>query len=283
MSELLKKYTNDQSRFLVIDGAMVHYRDEGEGPILLCLHGAFSSLHTFNAWVEELTDRYRIIRVDLPGFGLSNPSPDVSYSLETYLQFLHKFCDRLDLKDFSIAGSSLGGWLAWEYTLAFPKAIRHLVLIDAAGFMEGGNLPLPFRMARTPFLSKIARYVIKRNVLEVFVKQVYGDPERITDSLIDRYYDLFSREGNPQAFFSLVNSRYKDNTRKLSRIQAPTLILWGDLDSWLPVSDGYRFLDLIPQAELLIYAGLGHIPMEEDPHTTAGDVAAFLSQVKTPA
>lgn len=276
MSIYLKKYTNDQSRFLVIDSALVHYRDEGQGPVLLLLHGAFSSLHTFDGWVEKLKQDFRLIRLDLPGFGLSQASEDHEYGVEKYLHWVETFMELLQVDTFSIAGSSLGGWLAWEFALKNPKSVEKLILIDAAGFLEEKNVPLPFKMARTPFINKIVRYVIKRNVIEVFIKQVYGDASLITPELIDRYYDLFSREGNPEAFFALVNGTFKDNTQKLPKIKAPTLIMWGDKDEWLPMENGHRFLEAIPHAQLIIYHDIGHIPMEETPEITALDARAFL-------
>ncbi len=178
----------------------------------------------------------------------------------------------------SIAGSSFGGWLAWEYARKYPKQVEKLILIDAAGYLDMREIPLPFRMARTPFVNKIAKFAMRKSVLEVFVKQVYGDASRITPELIDRYYDLFSREGNPEAFFALVNGRFKDNTRHLKKILQPTLIQWGERDTWLPLDNAYRFLADIPHAELIIYEDIGHVPMEEVPVITARDAQTFLKE-----
>ncbi|MCB0838436.1 MAG: alpha/beta hydrolase [Bacteroidetes bacterium] len=279
MSIYLQKYTNEASRFLVFDGTLVHYRDEGEGPVLLLIHGAFSSLHTFDQWVAELKNSFRIIRIDLPGFGLSQARIDHKYDVDTYIRCLNTVLKLLDVESCSVAGSSLGGWLAWEFALEQPQKVDKLILIDSAGFLDEKSIPLPFRMARTPFVNKIVRYIIKKNVLEVFLRQVYGDSSKITPELVDRYYDLFSREGNPEAFFALVNGKFKDNTHQLSHIKAPTLIMWGEKDEWLPVANGYRFLSEIPQARMIIYEDLGHIPMEEDPHHTAIDAKAFLLDI----
>lgn len=282
MSIYLQKYTNSQSRFLVIDNALVHYRDEGEGPVVLLLHGAFSSLHTFDGWAETLKKDFRVLRLDLPGFGLSGASNDHTYGIEKYVNWIHRFLEMMGAESCSIAGSSFGGWLAWEYTRKYPQQVEKMILIGAAGYLDLKEIPLPFRMARTPFVNKIAKFVIRKSVLEVFVRQVYGDPSRITPALIDRYYDLFSREGNPEAFFALVNGRFKDNTRHLKKLMQPTLIQWGERDSWLPLDNAYRFLADIPHAELIIYEDIGHVPMEEVPQISVRDARKFLKEeIKT--
>lgn len=279
----MQKYTNDQSRFLVIDNAMVHYRDEGEGPVVLLIHGAFSSLHTFDGWTEILKKDFRVLRLDLPGFGLSSTSDDHTYGVEKYVSWIYRFLKMLGAEKCSIAGSSFGGWLAWEYTRKFPQQVEKLILVGAAGYLDLKDIPLPFRMARTPFVNKIAKFAIRKSVLEVFVRQVYGDPSRITPELIDRYYDLFSREGNPEAFFALVNGRFKDNTRHLKKLQQPTLIQWGERDAWIPLDNAYRFLADIPHAELIIYEDIGHVPMEEVPQISVRDTRKFLKEeVKIP-
>ena len=100
-----------------IDGLMVHYRDEGKGPPVLLVHGTFSSLHTFDAWTRILRDSYRVIRLDLPGFGLTGPTPNGKYEISYYLDLFVQFLKNLHIEKCHIAGSSLGGWLgAWGTT-----------------------------------------------------------------------------------------------------------------------------------------------------------------------
>lgn len=273
----MQKYTNEQSRFLVIDGSLVHFRVEGKGSPILLIHGAFSSLHTFDAWSKLLASKYKVIRLDLPGFGLSGSRVDHNYSMEKYVEFLNDFLKRMKIRKCHVAGSSLGGWLAWEFALKYPNKVNKLILISAAGFLEDRNVPLPFKMARTPFIGKVIKYAVKKNLLEQFVRQVYADQKKVTPELIDRYFELFSREGNPEAFLSLANGKYKDHTNQLKRIKSPTLILWGEDDIWLPLENGYKFHERIPHAKLIIYEGVGHVPMEEIPEDTAQDLQTFLN------
>jgi pimeloyl-ACP methyl ester carboxylesterase len=274
----LQKYTNEDSRFLVIDGSLVHYRIEGEGNPLLLIHGAFSSLHTFDCWTSLLIRDHRVIRLDLPGFGLSDSMNGHDYSIKALVKFLTKFLDQIGIDNCDIAGSSLGGWLAWEMALRQPRRINKLVLIAPAGFMEEMSIPLPFKVARTPVLGKVMKYAIKKNLLRKFLNQVFIDQKKVTDELVDRYYDLITREGNPEAFHALANGRYRNRTNKLKNIQTPTLIMWGEDDAWLPVESGYWFQVCIPESRLILYEGVGHIPMEEIPERTARDLRKFLKR-----
>lgn len=276
LKDLLFKYTTDASRFLVMDSLMVHYRDEGEGEPLLLLHGAFSSLHTFNEWAKHLKKHYRVIRVDLMGFGLTGPNDTNDYSMESHLRFLKTFLNILKIEKCHIAGNSLGGWLSWEFALRYPQRVGKLILIDSAGFLEEENIPLPFKLARTPIFGRVIKYVVRRALLEQFVRQVYADSNKVNEQLVNRYYDLFTRDGNPDAFLKLVNTEAKDNTSQLKNIAVPTLIQWGASDMWIPMHNAYRFHHLIPNSKLKIYPNIGHLPMEETPDESALDVLDFL-------
>ena len=276
MDKLKEKYINEHSRFMDIDGLQVHYRDQGKGFPLLLLHGAFSSLHTFNGWARELARNYRVIRLDLPGFGLTGHINDAEYTRHIYMTCIKTLLDKLGVDQCNIAGSSLGGWMAWEFALEYPKRINKMVLIDAAGYIKRRDYPLPFKMAQIPFLNRIMENVTPRGIVARFVKEVYGDEQKVTDELIDRYQDLFLINGNRKAFIAIANTKFERNEDKIKEIKTPTLILWGTEDKWIPIEHAYRFKDELPNARLIVYEGVGHIPMEEIPKQSAKDVRAFL-------
>ena len=123
LEELKEKYTYKSSGFIPVDGLDIHYCDEGEGEVVLLIHGTFSSLHSFDDWTEILKKRYRVIRLDLPGFGLTGPHPDHLYSIENYIDFIDKFLTSLNIKSCSVAGNSLGGWLSWEFSLKYTTTV----------------------------------------------------------------------------------------------------------------------------------------------------------------
>lgn len=278
LKDLLFRYTTDASRFVVVDNLLMHYRDEGEGEVLLLLHGAFASLHTFNEWTKHLKKHYRVIRPDLMGFGLTGPNDSNDYSMENHIRVLKSFLSILKVDKCHIVGNSLGGWLAWEFAYRYPQKVDKMVLIDSAGFLEEENIPLPFKLARTPVFGRVIKYVVRRAVLEQFVKQVYFDSSKVTEQLVNRYYDLFTREGNSDAFLRLVNAPYSDNTAFLKHIFNDTLIMWGREDMWIPVHNAYRFHSMMPRSRMKIYPQVGHVPMEEIAEETVLDLLHFLEE-----
>jgi len=132
---LERRYANDPSAFVDVGGARVHYRDEGprDGPTLLALHGLYSSLHTWDDWMDDLTDRVRVVRMDLPGLGLTGPTAEGRYDMPSYVEVLEAFRSELGLGEVALAGNSLGGGVAWRFAARYPGYVRRLVLLDAVG------------------------------------------------------------------------------------------------------------------------------------------------------
>jgi pimeloyl-ACP methyl ester carboxylesterase len=260
----------------------VHLRDEGgmtDSVPLLLLHGTSSSLHTWDGWTDALRTTRRVIRMDLPGFGLTGPDPQDDYRLTRYTRFVLALADSLQIPRFDLAGNSLGGEIAWHVAAAAPTRVRRLVLVDPAGFpLASQSLPIGFRLARLTWLRWLFTHVLPRSVIEASVRDVYGDPARVTEPLIDRYYDLTLRAGNRRALpFRFAQMQPGADTLQLTQITAPTLIMWGARDRLIPPLQAARFRRLLPNSALALYPTLGHVPHEEDPAQTVGDLRAFLS------
>ena len=277
IDELKEKYTYETSRFVTIDELDVHYCDEGDGEVILLVHGTFSSLHSFDDWNEILKKQYRVIRLDLPGFGLTGPHPEHLYSIDDYIDFLNSFLEKLQIKSCSIAGNSLGGWLSWELAVKYQNRIDKLILIDSAGYINDKKLPLPFIIAKTPVLRNVFNYV-PRAFVRRFLRQVFRDQSKVTDKLVNRYYDLFHRKGNKEAFVKLANLNYVQNTNSLSQLKMPVLIMWGANDNWINVKQAALFEQELQNSEVIIYDNIGHVPMEEAPEITAKDLILFLKK-----
>ena len=128
--EIVKKYgkSEDWSRFLQIDDITLHYRDQGQGPALVALHGICDSLHTWDGWYEVLKNDFRFIRLDLPGFGLTGMVPAQYYNPDKYSMILEKFLAALNVDDFALAGNSLGGYFSWKFALEHPGRVKKLIL-----------------------------------------------------------------------------------------------------------------------------------------------------------
>ncbi|CAG5085161.1 alpha/beta fold hydrolase [Parvicella tangerina] len=275
MEELLEKYANKHSDFIEVQGVNIHFRDEGEGEPLVLVHGTFASLHCFDGWTEMLSSHFRVIRMDLPGFGLTGPKPDNKYSIELFADFLNEFLEKIGVESCFIAGNSLGGWLSWEFALKYPEKVKKMILIDAAGYINDNTYPLPFVIAQTPVLRNVFNYVPKA-VVRRFVRQVFYDQTKVTDELVDRYFDLFHREGNKEAFVRIANSYFVQNTHNLINLTIPVLVMWGDHDNWLSVKHADKFKRDLLNCTTIIYEHVGHVPMEEIPERTALDALNFL-------
>ncbi len=277
LEEVINKYTDQNSKYLNIDGLRVHYKDEGEGEVLVLLHGTFSSLHTYDNWASILKKKYRVIRLDLPGFGITGPSIDNVYSISIFIDFIENFLDLLNVIKYHLAGNSLGGWLAWELALKAKDKIGKLVLLNAAGYINDKNYPLPFVIAQTPVLRNVFNYIPKA-VVRRFIRQVFNDQAVVTDELVERYYCLIQREGNLNAFISIANSKLKQNTESLNYLDIPVLIMWGDKDRWISPEHALFFKNDISNSRVLMYKDVGHIPMEEIPEKSANDLIEFLAE-----
>lgn len=274
--QLKAKYAAPPSKFMDVGGLSVHYRDEGQGFPLLLLHGAGSSLHTWEGWTRELAKNYRVIRLDLPGFGLTGPNAKKDYSMAWNVRFLAAFLDKLGVKECYVAGNSYGGRLAWEFASARPKRVRKLILVDASGYPAPQRRILAARLARMPLVGRLLLHVTPRFLMAKTLRDMYGDPTRLSEATIDRYYDLFLRAGNRETFRILSRERVRDSSARIRAIEAPTLILWGAEDQAVPPADGERFHGDMPGSKLIVYPGVGHVPMEEIPGESSRDAAAFL-------
>lgn len=281
VDELRARWATASSQFLAMNGYQVHLRDEGPrddpAPIVL-LHGTSASLHTWDGWAQELSKTRRVIRFDMPGFGLTGPAPDNDYRLEAYVRFVTGVLDALGVKQCVLGGNSLGGRVAWGVAVAQPERVQKLVLVDAGGYPFTGALPIGFRIAETPVLNRIMELTLPRGMVEDSVRNVYGDPSRVTPDLVDRYYDLTLRAGNRAALRERFRQQdlREDHTAAIRSIRQPTLILWGGRDRLLVPADGERFARDIPGSRLVMFNELGHVPQEEDPAATLAALRQFL-------
>jgi pimeloyl-ACP methyl ester carboxylesterase len=283
VEELKARWAPLPSQFVAIEGMSVHLRDEGPrddpSPLLL-LHGTSSSLHTWEGWASRLRARHRVISVDLPGYGLTGPFPDGDYRSAHYARFIGELLDERGVKHAVLVGNSFGGQVALETTLAMPDRVDKLILVDALGYPpDPTSVPIGFRVAKMPALNRLMQFVLPRRMVEDSVRNVYGDPGKVTPALVDRYYDLTLRAGNRAS----LPERFKhqptaDSARRIATIKVPTLILWGGRDRLIPPSNAARFQHDIAGSRLFIFPALGHVPQEEDPAGTVAAAMAFIGK-----
>src|SRR6202171_2756631 len=238
LAALLPEYGAAPSKFVEIEGMRIHYRDEGAGSPLVLLHGFGSSLYTWDRWVRQLAGTRRLIRLDLPGFGLTGPAPDGDYRAERYVRVVAGLLDSLGVQRTDIAGNSMGGRTALMFALAPPERVRKLILVDAGGYAPMPPPPL-FRLAQTPLLGPfLIRNVTPRFVILRNLEGVYGDPSRLTNAVVDRYSAMVRRAGNRGAMVARITGPSDPNLAdRLGELKLPVLIQWGSLDQWIPLSD----------------------------------------------
>ena len=278
---LVARWAPPPSEFMDLDGQLVHLRDMGPRadplPIVL-LHGTSASLHTWEGWMTELSRTRRVIAFDLPGFGLTGPRADANYSGDADARFTLAVLDRLKVARAVVAGNSLGGMVAWRLATLAPDRVASLVLVDAAGLPDSlGSLPLGWQLARLPFIGAIGEKALPRALVTQGLVAVYGDPERITTEQVDRYFELTLREGNRVALRQRI-AQFEPgaDAERIATITQPTLILWGALDTVIPVAAGREFQRRIAGSQLVVFDHLGHVPQEEDPAASLVPVKAFL-------
>lgn len=280
---LSQKYANQHSRFLDIEGMSVHIRAEGNSsdsiPLLL-LHGTGASLHTWDGWVEEMKTIKRIIRIDLPAFGLTGPTQDGTYTIDMFRNVVMQVLDSLGVPRVDIAGNSLGGYIAWYTALHHPERVRKLILLDAVGYpLDNSSKPIAFRLAAIPGINAIFRFITPRFVVRNSIRDLYADKTKVDERLVDRYFELSLRPGNRQAFLDRSRSFAFDSSfTKIRLIPQPTLILWGKQDFFVPESVAQQFHRDLPHDTLIILPNIGHMPMEESPAESARISLDFLKK-----
>ncbi|MDM4765561.1 alpha/beta fold hydrolase [Pelomonas sp. SE-A7] len=260
---------------------LIHLRDQGprDDPLpLILLHGTSASLHTWQGWVSGLATTRRVISYDLPGSGLTGPTPDGDYRDERHRQALLALMDRLAVKRAVLVGNSLGGQIAWQLAALRPERVAGLVLVDPGGLaFAGESIPMAFRLAALPGFRQLSSKLLPRRLVEDSVRDVYGEPSRVTPALVDRYFELTLREGNREAVALRMaqreSGRYAD---LLEHIKQPTLILWGGRDRLSPPVLAREFERRIAGSRLVMFDALGHVPHEEDPVATLKPVRDFL-------
>lgn len=286
---LRRDYADEASRFVEVDGMNVHYKDEGTGPTLVLLHGFASSLHTWDGWVSELRPSFRLVRLDLPGHGLTGPNAANDYRTSTYVRFLAHFLDRVGVERCSLAGNSMGGGIAWLFTVRHPERVAALILIDAGGAPRGEDEArrdarghggsAVMRFIRLPVIDRLVPRFTPRFLFKKALREVYADDSKVTDELIDRYYRLALRAGNRDAIGARLEQSGEDFSHQISSIEQPTLVMWGRQDTWIPVAHAARFDAALKSSELIVYDGVGHLPMEEAPARSAADARDFLVRI----
>ena len=278
LSELKLRYGSSSQQFLNLDGLHIHYKDTGphDAPVLLLLHGFGSSLQTWDAWSVQLDQQYRVIRLDLPGFGMTGPSPVHDYSEENDLATLTQFVDKLGLSNFSVIGHSMGGKMAWNLAASMPDRVKALVLMAPDGFPEAKDIGTkPYAM---PSIMGVIKFSLPKYLVKKSIEPAFFDVNALDDSLVNRYHDMLRAPGVRAAILERSNQTvYTDPVPRLQKITASTLLIWGEQDQLIPSWNAQSYANVLADSQTTLLPNLGHLPQEEQPEVGVKRVTEFLN------
>ena len=290
---LAAEYESNASRYADLPGGIrMHYRDQGEGPVLLLIHGFSASLHTWEPWVDRLAtgdqrlNDYRVISIDLPGHGLTRAPAGYQANIDNLRDAVADFVRLQGLQRFAIAGSSMGGNVAWEYALAHPEHVEALILVDASGWEdtrpEAAEEPAIFKLLRNPVAGPILSGLDNTRLIREGLEASFYDASLVTDAMVERYAEMSRAPGHREILLQLTlgfRDRNCATAERLSALAMPVLILTGDTDRLVPPEHARQFHDAIPNSELIVFENVGHIPQEEIPDESAMAVHEFLYRI----
>src|SRR5271166_5173489 len=267
------EYAGPPSVFLDVGGIRLHVRDTGPraAPAVIFLHGFGSSLQTWDDWAAALEPDHRVIRFDLPGFGLTGADPTGDYTDARAMAVLAALMDALGVDRADLIGNSMGGRIAWMFASAHPERVRKLVLVSPDGFASPG---VGYRRAEgMPPAMRLLPYVMPTSMLRANVAAAYADPARLTEAVFARYRDMMLAPGVRPAILARMRQHVlADPVPLLGRVQAPTVLLWGERDAMIPQTNAADYLAALPHATLTVLPGLGHVPQEEAPDVSLAPV-----------
>jgi len=276
-AELEKRYFSSSPQIIDVDGLKVYYKETGPqgAPALLLLHGFGSSLQAWDDWSLTLEQKYRVIRLDLPGFGLTGASPANDYSEEKDLAILTHFADKLGLEKFSVVGHSMGGKMAWSLAASQPERVQALVLMAPDGFPETKDIGTkPYEV---PAIMGIIKYVLPKYLVRKSIEPAFSDADALNDALVNRYFDMLRAPGVRGAILERSNQTiYTDPVPRLKAIKAPTLLIWGEQDQMIPSTNAQSYANVLSNSTTVLIPKLGHLLQEEQPEKGLTAVMQFL-------
>jgi pimeloyl-ACP methyl ester carboxylesterase len=272
------KYLRAHGDIIEILGTSVHVRDSGpkDARPVIMMHGFGSSLHTWEPWAQALAGEHRVIRFDLPGSGLSGPDTSGVYADYRTMDLLAALMDRLGVTQASLVGNSIGGRIAWRFAAQYPQRVTKLVLISPDGFASTGFAY--GKKPSVPSMIKLMRYFLPKAMLRANLESAYGNATALTDETADRYYDLLLGPAVRDALIARMEQTVlEDPEPLLRRIRVPVLLVWGERDALIPFSNARDYLRNLPDARLVSFPTLGHVPQEEAPAVSLPPVQSFLT------
>jgi pimeloyl-ACP methyl ester carboxylesterase len=272
----------EYSHFADIDGVRIHYQEKGTGTPLVLLHGFTSSTYSWKDVFEPLSQNFRVIAVDLKGFGFSG-KPDGDYSRRAQATLVGHLLDYLKIEKAWLCGNSMGGEIALNFALQNPQRVDGLILIDSAGVTVTGSGSLAPGYLLLPVVGRIvtALALTSDKLVRQGLEKSFYDQTKVTNERVAYYYrPLKTRGGQLAAVRARTQANEFPVEPELGRISMPTLIIWGAQDALIPLEAGIKMNKLIKESRLVIFDSCGHLPQEEVPAQVVDEITKFIGGQK---
>ncbi len=252
------------------------------GDTIVLLHGFGGSTVTWAETIPVLAEAgYNVYALDLRGFGLSDKGWEANYSRDAQTVRLIAFMDALNINRAVLVGHSMGGGVAVAAALAHPERVSKLVLVDGAVLGES-SFAVPDFLLKLPFTRRWAQFAIRRAVTPDLTADLLTDAAAndaaITPQLIDLYQRVLATPGWDLALLAMVRDTRRNHPLPVSDLRVPTLIVWGEQDTWVSPADGAELERLIPGARRVVLPNVGHLPMHEAPSDFQAALVDFLRE-----
>ncbi|MCU0758109.1 MAG: alpha/beta hydrolase [Steroidobacteraceae bacterium] len=282
LQQVIAKYADADSRFIEVDDVKLHVKDQGAGPAVLLIHGSSGDLGDWDGWMPTLLGKgWRVVRLDLPGFGLSGPAVNGNYSIDRMLSLVDGLMDERGIERFAIVGTSYGGPVAFRYAATRTDRVTGLVVMNSAG-IEYGKQEVDPKSGEKKFYAASVSDTVSREATAAGLRKAFIDPARLTEAWVDRKVDFANIVGRDrEAALSIDQYVRGSPERVLAHVRAPVLVFWGGANRSLSQETADRFQAALTRAvyrEKVVQAGGGHLMHVELPAATVTTVAAFLER-----
>lgn len=287
---------DEDGQFADIDGVSIYYiaRGDANNPAVILIHGFGGSTFTWRDNMDAVVEAgYYVVALDLPPFGLSDKSPDIGYSHADFADYVAGLMDYLGIESATIVGHSMGGSVASYFVVNYPARVNNLIFV-AGGVFESirnqnadeddtqgsplgilGSIDLESESA-----SNILRFSLVPATFAAIIESAYFDASIMTDEVIDGYARPLQIENWTDGFIAYLLAE-EANPITLDEVSEvadmPVLIIWGEEDTWVPITMGEAMNSSFTDVEMVTYESVGHLPMEENVEQFNNDVIYFLN------
>jgi pimeloyl-ACP methyl ester carboxylesterase len=280
-------YADYAGRYITVQGRRLHYVEKGAGEPLILLHGFGGWAFSFRKVVEPLSARYRVVAIDMLGFGLSDKPPDGDYSLTGEARFVQAVMDSLGIQKAVILGHSYGGGVAVALALAASQRARAVILVNSIT-LKYGRLTVADTFLRTliglPVIGRLALLVAapRDADFERIVRQSYARPQLVDEATVAGFeypYHLPHAKDALAAVARTAGAGVGSPSVYPARLKVPVLVMWGERDPWISVGRGYQLAARIPGALFVVVRNAGHLPLEEEPEQCVRIVTSYVGSL----